>query len=227
MNLACVVWVKAPGHNSCAVFRVGTSRGVTAWHMVRDKLMLGPIMSREMSQSQPGIYNSLCTCVESFSQFWLAWNESDSVLIGWQSLYIQSHLRVTDKQNQNDQNIHLQKCECEAFVYLWLKISILSPALPWLFGLIVLEWWFREEQGANISNCNNNSCPGPISIIRPIQETNEKQRDRVWESVTISQWEARIVFNGPIRKQEMPVKNKGSNTGGSRTRYKKWYKDIY
>ena len=48
----------------------------------------------------------------------------------------------------------------------------------WLFGLIILEWLFREEQGANISNCNNNSCPSPISIIRPIQETNEKQRDR-------------------------------------------------
>ena len=107
------------------------------------------------------------------------------------------------------------------------KIYILSPALLWLFGLIVLEWWFREEQGANISNCNNNSCPGPISIIRPIQETNEKQRNRDWVSETIIQWEARIMFNGPIRKQEMPVKNKGSNTGASRTRYKKWYKDIY
>ena len=33
----------------CSEFRV--SGGVTAWHMVRDKLMLGPIMSREMSQS--------------------------------------------------------------------------------------------------------------------------------------------------------------------------------
>ena len=60
-------WVWAPGHNSSPVFRVGTSRGVTAWHMVRDKLMLGPIMSREMSQSQPGIYNRLCTCVELYS----------------------------------------------------------------------------------------------------------------------------------------------------------------
>ena len=39
------------------------------------------------------------------------------------------------------------------------------------------------------------------------------------EPETKSQSDARIVFNTPIRKQEM-VKNKGSNTG-SRTRYKK------
>ena len=42
-------------------------RGVTAWHMVRDKLMLGPIMSREMSQSQqPGIYNPFVHVYRAF-----------------------------------------------------------------------------------------------------------------------------------------------------------------
>ena len=39
------------------------------------------------------------------------------------------------------------------------------------------------------------------------------------ETETKGQSEARMVYNTPIRKQEM-VKNKGSNTG-SRTRYKK------
>ena len=96
-----------------------------------------------------------------------------------------------------------------------LKILICFLALPWLFGLIILEWLFREEQGANISNCNNNSCPSPISIIRPIQETNEKQRDRVFRAW--DQW--------PIRSKNCVQETNQETGNGEKQREQHRLKD--